>query len=166
MATTNFTSIMDLAARVTHKTVFVITTSARSKSFGIFTTTTHNNTLQLTAAMNFITLYATVVTAILAMLLVPPSQQVIRHFAIQNVMPLRANHIPSFLLAVPRLQMLRVVVEAGVFEHINNHGPMKVSKLASDLNLHEDTLHMYLSNCAFMELIQAKKSGGDEVVSC
>ena len=115
--------------------------------------------------MNFITLYATVVTAILAMLLVPPSQQVIRHFAIQNVMPLCANHIPSFLLAVPRLQMLRVVVEAGVFEHINNHGPMKVSKLASDLNLHEDTLHMYLSNCAFMELIQAKKSGGDEVVS-
>jgi hypothetical protein len=112
--------------------------------------------------MNFISFYAIVVTTILAMLCVPQSQQILRHYAIQNIMPLRANHIPTYLMAVSRLQMLRSVVETGVFEHLDNHGPMKVSKLASDLNLDEDTLHVYLSNLVFMELIRA---GGDETVS-
>ncbi len=82
-------------------------------------------------------------------------------------MPLRANHIPQYLLALPRTQMLRVVVEAGVFEHLNNHGPMKISKLASDLSLDKETLHIYLSNLVFMELIQAHKDkkSGEEIVS-
>jgi hypothetical protein len=117
--------------------------------------------------MHFITLYSIVVTVILAMLLVPQSQQILRHYAILNIMPLRVNHIPSFMLAVPRLQMLRVILEEGVFEHLDKHGPTSVSNIASALNLDEDTLHTYLSNLAFMELIHAykDKKSGEEIVS-
>lgn len=126
----------------------------------------HQQTEQDQTIMNFITLYSIVVTAILAMLLVPPSQQIIRHYAVQNIMPLRANHVVQFFLAGPRTQMLHAVVEANVFEYIDTHGPASVSSIASALELNKDTLHTYLSNLAFMELIQAyQNKNGDEIVS-